>query len=471
MEGNQDNDRPTAVEEEEVANLFNVSPDIAVSLAARENKPDVLKQLIQEGKPINTKDIPGWTALHHAAFLGHTECVRILLNEETCEINYQASDGMTPLTAACANLPTSKECVKVLCEYKANPNLATNMGNGQIKKNSISIAIETKPDLEVIKWLVCGGADIEKYIPLWDDYLVESSLNPAIASANSIPWVGDLMMCLFNGEFGNGWANHPAYERDDNLSHVNNNDNHDDDDNHDEDENHVDEFAHLRPETSELAEIAMYLAKHGAVRNALAAVLISFEGGSNILTPQLLDEVVECFLENGAVLNTKVITDQYYRHIRPSVLFLFARKSIMFIEGLPTSLDFEQVTIMYPYPNTILVFSALMIMVLQGQASGIVPITAVKEIHEKLKSTIIAWQLPPNFRPIEALYVMTKNPPSLSQLARTRIRTQLAECGKFCRENLKKLPLPDILIDFVQLADLGDGSEFKKIMEAAEDWI
>ena len=30
MEGNQDNDSPTAVEEEEVANLFNVSPDIAV---------------------------------------------------------------------------------------------------------------------------------------------------------------------------------------------------------------------------------------------------------------------------------------------------------------------------------------------------------------------------------------------------------------------------------------------------------
>ena len=152
MEGNQDNDRPgffgflffpTAVEQE-VANRFNVSPDIAVPLAVRENKPGVLKQLIQEGNPIHTQDIHGWTALHHAALLGHSECARILLKEETCNIDVKAKDGSTPLTVACANLPTSKECVKVLCEYKANPNLASEMypGNyGESKETALLIAI------------------------------------------------------------------------------------------------------------------------------------------------------------------------------------------------------------------------------------------------------------------------------------------------------------------------------------------
>ena len=57
----------------------------------------------------------GWTALHYAAFLGHTECVSILLNKQKCLMDIEAADGSTALMVACANLPTSKKCIKVLC--------------------------------------------------------------------------------------------------------------------------------------------------------------------------------------------------------------------------------------------------------------------------------------------------------------------------------------------------------------------
>ena len=68
MDSNQDNDGPAAIK--------------TVLQAVSENRPDILKRLIEEGKPVQDNGILGWTALHHAAFLGRTECLRILLNKE-----------------------------------------------------------------------------------------------------------------------------------------------------------------------------------------------------------------------------------------------------------------------------------------------------------------------------------------------------------------------------------------------------
>ena len=42
----------------------------------------------------------------------------------------------------------------------------------------------------------------------------------------------------------------------------------------------------------------------------------------------------------------------------------------------------------------------------------------------------------------------------------------MAESGKFCRENFKKLPLPKSMIDFVELDDLGDGKNVEEIMQS-----
>ena len=140
-------------------------------------------------------------------------------------------------------------------------------------------------------------------------------------------------------------------------------------------------------------------------------------------------------------------------------LCLFAQKSIIFLEGVWTSFVIES------WSSKIQVFNAITVLLFQGLVIGTVPLTVVKETQDALESIIE--HLPPDFLPLETLYAMTHNPPSLSQLARTKIRRQVAECGKLDRKNLKKLPLPEALKDFVQLADLGDGSKVEEIMGEA----
>ena len=178
-----------------------------------------------------------------------------------------------------------------------------------------------------------------------------------------------------------------------------------------------------------------------------------------IRTPQLLEEVVEYFLDRGAALNMNP-TSNHSRPCKPTVLSLFAKKSVIFLEGLETPLKKD--------PTPCKKYSAITIMLFQGLISGTVPLSAVQELHDMLH-TELGDHLPPDFRPLESLYSMTMDPPSLFQLVRTKIRRRVSECGRFRRENLRKLPLPAPLRDLIQLGDLGDGSEVEKIMEGAEE--
>ena len=47
--------------------------------AARDNKTNVVEQLLSKGADINAKDYEGWTALALTSYLGHAECVKLLL--------------------------------------------------------------------------------------------------------------------------------------------------------------------------------------------------------------------------------------------------------------------------------------------------------------------------------------------------------------------------------------------------------
>ena len=175
--------------------------------------------------------------------------------------------------------------------------------------------------------------------------------------------------------------------------------------------------------------------------------------------PELLEAVVARFMEKGAVLETNEILDDI--QFRPAALSLFAQKTIIFLERLPTS--FEQDDKHCPYDC---LYNTFIVLIIQGWVSGIVPLKAVKELHDTLKLVPylgVGESFPPNFEPLESLYAMTETPPMLCQLARTKIRTQVKKCNKFCRENIQKLP--EALKDFVQLTDLGDGSEAEKIMK------
>ena len=415
MDSNQDNDGPAAIK--------------TVLQAVSENRPDILKRLIEEGKPVQDNGILGWTALHHAAFLGRTECLRILLNKE-CGIDDKAlnesmeRDRPTPLMAACANLPRSKDCIKILCENKADQRVTYIYGQEGtsyiFRVTALHIAITRKPDLEIVKLLVSSGADV-----------------------NATTYgIRDPMRHLFEAH-GHRLLAHPDYAGEEQDEHFT-----------------VDE--------TEVAEIAMYLARQGCVKNALVTVLLSRPYMAlSIPTPQLLEKVVECFLEEGAVLHTKklwpdnLVSDLYFQ---PSGFSIFAKKSIIYLEGIPTSHE------NCSYPTAESLCHAIKVLMFQGTAAGILPLASVKEIKDILQ-TKSGDHLPPNFRPLEALHAMTQNPPSLSQIARTKIRAQMAEFGKFSRENIKKLELTKTAIDFMQLDDLDDGTKVEEIMEGACDMI
>ena len=377
MGDNQENGGPAAVK--------------TVSQAAIENRPDVLKRLVEEGKPFQDKDGLWWTAMHHAAFLGHTECMRILLSNE-CGIDDKAMDGSTPLMAACANLPRSKECVRVLCEYKADARILKNCP--WPRSSALDIAILRKPDPEVVELLVSSGADVGsdqmKSLFWW-----QHSKNCGVQQARVMNLPGE--------------AGHE----------------------------------HLEADETEVAEVAMYLARQGCVKNALtlSQKLISKIG---IQSPQLLDKVVECFLEEGAVFD---INEANWKSMTMSI---FAKKSIIYLEGIPTSsIDNHDV--------------AMKVLLFQGMAAGTLPLTTVKDMQDRLLTR--TRNLPDEFLPLKTLFWMTRSVPTLSQLARSEIRRKMAECGKFSRENLKTLELPVAMIDFMQLKDLGDGKEVDSIME------
>ena len=150
-------------------------------------------------------------------------------------------------------------------------------------------------------------------------------------------------------------------------------------------------------------------------------------------------------MEKGAVLNDLPIDFKELQY-RPLALSLFAKKSIIYLEGIPAMLcEIE--------PSFIEVRNAITVLLLQGQACGIIPHAYVTHAAK------IGMQ---DRLPFETLDAMTRSVPSLQQLARTKIRRQMADEGRFSRENLQKLELPRPMIDFVQLEDL-DGSKVTEI--------
>ena len=139
--------------------------DYLVWRAVKRNRPDVLQRLIEERKPIRINNV-GRTALNYAATLGNTECLRILLNEGTCDIDSKDNFGYTPLMDACENswkLSNSTDCVEVLCEYKADHRVINERGLTALFMvvHGVHGHIHGKPDPKVVKQLVSSGADIE----------------------------------------------------------------------------------------------------------------------------------------------------------------------------------------------------------------------------------------------------------------------------------------------------------------------
>lgn len=100
----------------------NAADETALMLAANANDLASANLLIEAGASVNR---PNWTPLHYAASKGHTEMMRILI-ENDAYIDAESPNGTTPLMMA-AYYATPK-AVKLMLEEGADPTLQNKDG-------------------------------------------------------------------------------------------------------------------------------------------------------------------------------------------------------------------------------------------------------------------------------------------------------------------------------------------------------
>ena len=100
----------------------NTADETALMLAANANDLASANLLIEAGASVNR---PNWTPLHYAASKGHTEMMRLLIDNDAY-IDSESSNGTTPLMMA-AYYATPK-AVKLMLEEGADPTLQNKDG-------------------------------------------------------------------------------------------------------------------------------------------------------------------------------------------------------------------------------------------------------------------------------------------------------------------------------------------------------
>lgn len=89
-------------------------------LAARNDRVQAMEVLISRNANVSALNNDGFTAIYHAALMGHCNIIRLLLEKPGVEIGHLRNGGYTPLHAACWS--GHLDAVKLLVELGSDVN-------------------------------------------------------------------------------------------------------------------------------------------------------------------------------------------------------------------------------------------------------------------------------------------------------------------------------------------------------------
>jgi len=122
-----------------------------------------VKELLKENPDlVLSKDTPGWTALHYAAYYGRKDVAELLLNKNA-DVNTKDNQGLTPLHLAAKE--GHKDTAEVLLTNKADVNAKDNNGHTALHfaaiygyKDVIDLLLASKAALDNIHDAAAVGA-------------------------------------------------------------------------------------------------------------------------------------------------------------------------------------------------------------------------------------------------------------------------------------------------------------------------
>lgn len=156
----------TAVQQgeiEQVKKLLSVNPQLVnakdesgrtpLHWAARIQKLEMVKLLLERGADVNAKDDNGIAALHHLVFRGNLEGVEHLL-EHGADVNIVDKDGNTPLSSTSFYFLYHQEIAELLIDRHADPLLSKDKGLDLLHKAA------ARGHQRMISYLIENGVDI-----------------------------------------------------------------------------------------------------------------------------------------------------------------------------------------------------------------------------------------------------------------------------------------------------------------------
>ncbi|KAG5893923.1 hypothetical protein JTB14_028733 [Gonioctena quinquepunctata] len=153
--------------------------------AVRANAAACVRVLLNEGADVATLEFSGSAPLHLAADLGHTECLKILLEPKGVDVNIKSREKQqSPLHLA--SMRGYGDCVDMLLRKGANPNSKNHMG-----QTPLHLAARAQDYMCMELLLKKGYAN-----PNTEDYDKRTPLHAAVAkSARSSDIIDSLVSC------------------------------------------------------------------------------------------------------------------------------------------------------------------------------------------------------------------------------------------------------------------------------------